>query len=180
MLYYAGTYHGDDFMPGFAGRDWTSIAFIFLIAELATVGPMGSVIRWVAKLNGLFAACVGMLAFGVSCLLIYHGVSALRAPGLGNAPNRRYTYLKLGGDFRLGVGGTFYLSLPVGKSEAPSGFHIAGHELPHAASRDQTFERLLCSATRPTGYACNSADIVVQTGVSPATNSRPTDLQLYL
>lgn len=108
MLYYAGTYHGDEFMPGFAGRDWMSIAFIFLIAELATVGAMGSVIRWIAKLNGLFAdrtsayllafvapiplwlsslallvpnfifaAGVGMLAFGVSCLLIYHGVSAL-------------------------------------------------------------------------------------------------------
>lgn len=108
MLYYAGTYHGDDFMPGFAGRDWFSIAYIFLIAELATVGAMGSVIRWIAKMNGLFAdrtsayllafaapiplwlsslvllvpnfilACVvGMAAFGVSCLVIYHGVSAL-------------------------------------------------------------------------------------------------------
>ncbi|HJW24206.1 MAG TPA: YIP1 family protein [Rhodocyclaceae bacterium] len=108
MLYYAGTYHGDDFMPGFAARDWVSIAFIFLIAELATVGAMGTVIRWVAKLNGhfadrtsayllafaapiplwlsslsllvpnfIFAACLGMLAFGFSCLVIYHGVSAL-------------------------------------------------------------------------------------------------------
>lgn len=108
LLYYAGTYHGDAFMPGFSGRDWMSIAFIFLIAELATVGAMGPAIRWIAKQNGLvadrtsayllgftapiplwlsslsllvpnfiFAACVGMLAFGVSCLLIYHGVSAL-------------------------------------------------------------------------------------------------------
>lgn len=108
MLYYAGTYHGNDFMPGFANRDWVSIAFIFLLAELATVGAMGTVIRWIAKLNGIvadrtsayllafvapiplwlsslsllvpnfiFAACVGMLAFGVSCLVIYHGVSAL-------------------------------------------------------------------------------------------------------
>jgi hypothetical protein len=85
MLYYAGTYHGNDFMPGFASRDWVSIAFIFLIAELATVGAMGTVIRWIAKLNGLVAdrtssyllAFVGMLAFGVSCLVIYHGVSAL-------------------------------------------------------------------------------------------------------
>lgn len=108
MLYYAGTYHGDAFMPGFATRDWVSISFIFLLAELATVGAMGAVIRWIAKLNGLiaghtssyllafvapiplwlsslallvpnfiFAASVGMLAFGASCLLIYHGVSTL-------------------------------------------------------------------------------------------------------
>jgi hypothetical protein len=108
MLYYAGTYHGDDFMPGFAARDWLDISFVFLIAELATVGAMGAVIRWIARLNGLaadrtnsyllaftapiplwlsslallvpsfiFAAGVGILAFGVSCLVIYHGVSVL-------------------------------------------------------------------------------------------------------
>lgn len=29
-------------------------------------------------------------------------------------------------------------------------------------------------------YSYNSANIVVQTGVSPATNSYPTDLHLYL
>lgn len=108
MLYYAGTRHGDVFMPGFAARDWTGIAFIFLIAELAAVGAMGAAIRWIARRHGLstdrrtayllaftapiplwlsslallapsftFAAWVGILAFGISCLVIYHGASVL-------------------------------------------------------------------------------------------------------
>lgn len=55
MLYYAGTLHGDDFMPGFAARDWKTIALIFLVAELASVGLMGPLIRWIAGLNGFTA-----------------------------------------------------------------------------------------------------------------------------
>lgn len=108
MLYYAGTYHGDDFMPGFAARNWATIAFVFFVAEMATVGAMGSVIRWIAGLNGVyadkassyllafaapvplwlsslallvpsfnFAAIAGLFAFGVSCLVIYEGISVL-------------------------------------------------------------------------------------------------------
>lgn len=108
MLYYAGTYHGDDFMPGFAARNWKNIALLFFLAELLTVGAMGSIIRWVAQLNGVtakresayllafaapiplwlsalalfvpnffFAAAAGILALGLSCVVIYHGVATL-------------------------------------------------------------------------------------------------------
>lgn len=56
MLYYAGTYHGDDFMPGFAARNWKNIAVIFFLAEMVTVGAMGWVIRGVARLNGVAAS----------------------------------------------------------------------------------------------------------------------------
>lgn len=108
MLYYAGTYHGDDFMPGFAARNWQAIGFVFFAAEMATVAAMGFIIRWIARANGvaadkassyllafvapiplwlsslallvpnfLFAAAVGMAAFAVSCVVIYHGVAAL-------------------------------------------------------------------------------------------------------
>ena len=53
MLYYAGTYHGDAFMSGFSARDWRSIAIVFFLAELATVGAMGPAIRGIARLNGV-------------------------------------------------------------------------------------------------------------------------------
>lgn len=53
MLYYAGTYHGDAFMPGFAARNWGSIAFVFFLAEMATVTAMGPAIRGIARLNGV-------------------------------------------------------------------------------------------------------------------------------
>ncbi|CAB1369631.1 YIP1 family protein [Denitratisoma oestradiolicum] len=55
MLYYAGTYQGDIFMPGLAARNWLGIGLIFLVAELATVLAMAHVIRWIAAING-FAA----------------------------------------------------------------------------------------------------------------------------
>lgn len=55
MLYYAGTFHGDEFMPGFASRDWTAIGALFFAAEMLTVAAMGPVIRWVSRLNGVDA-----------------------------------------------------------------------------------------------------------------------------
>lgn len=55
MLYYAGTRHGDAFMPGFATRDWGSIALVFFLAELFTVTAMGPAIRGIARLNGVAA-----------------------------------------------------------------------------------------------------------------------------
>lgn len=55
MLYYAGTYQGDLFMPGLATRDWLGIALIFLVAELVTVPAMAHVIRWIAAINGFVA-----------------------------------------------------------------------------------------------------------------------------
>lgn len=108
MLYYAGTHHGDAFIPGFSARDWGSIAAIFLVAELVTVGAMGRYIQWIARLNGVaadrtsayllafiapiplwlsslallvpyffFAAAIGLVAFAISCRLIYHGAAVL-------------------------------------------------------------------------------------------------------
>lgn len=53
MLYYAGTWHGDDFMPGFAARSWGSVALIFFLAEMATVAALGPIIRGIAYLNGV-------------------------------------------------------------------------------------------------------------------------------
>ena len=108
MFYYAGTFHGDDFMPGFADRDWLSIAAIFFAAELATVAAMGRFIEWIARVNHfvadrtsayflafaaaiplwisslalavpslVFAGGVGLLALGLSGVVIYHGVATL-------------------------------------------------------------------------------------------------------
>lgn len=51
MLYYAGTHYGDAFVAGFGNRDWSSIALLFLVAELVTVALMGFVIRGIAFLN---------------------------------------------------------------------------------------------------------------------------------
>lgn len=108
MLYYAGTYQSDIFMPGLATRDWFGIGLIFLVAELLTVPAMAHVIRWVAAINGfaadrtqaallaaaapipLWLSSLGLfvpniffnivlccLAFGLSCIIIYHGVAVL-------------------------------------------------------------------------------------------------------
>lgn len=53
MLYYAGTYHGDEFMAGFAQRNWGAIGLLFFLAEMLTIVAMGHIIRWVASLNGV-------------------------------------------------------------------------------------------------------------------------------
>lgn len=52
MLYYAGTYHGDAFSPGFSERNWTNIGLLFLVAEMATIAAMGPLIQWISWLNG--------------------------------------------------------------------------------------------------------------------------------
>lgn len=65
MLYYAGTYHGDAFMAGFAQRNWTAIGLLFFLAEMVTVAAMGPIIRGIARLNGADAdrTHATMLAF---------------------------------------------------------------------------------------------------------------------
>ncbi len=55
MLYYAGTYHGDDFMAGFAQRNWAAIGALFFAAEMLTVAAMGPVIQGIARLNDVAA-----------------------------------------------------------------------------------------------------------------------------
>lgn len=55
MLYYAGTYHGDQFMAGFAQRNWIAIGTIFFLAEMLTVAAMGPIIQGIARLNGAAA-----------------------------------------------------------------------------------------------------------------------------
>jgi hypothetical protein len=53
MVYYAGTYHGEAFMAGFGAKPWLPVAIAFLLANWATVGAMGWVIRAIAAGNGL-------------------------------------------------------------------------------------------------------------------------------
>lgn len=53
MLYYAGSVHPEVFPPQLAGKDWTQIAGVFFLAEMATLGVMGWLIRQVALTSGL-------------------------------------------------------------------------------------------------------------------------------
>jgi len=53
MVYYAGTYHGEEFMTGFGGKSWLTVAAAFLLAEWATVAGMGWVIKAIAAANGV-------------------------------------------------------------------------------------------------------------------------------
>ncbi|MGM0981990.1 MAG: YIP1 family protein [Pseudomonadota bacterium] len=50
MLYYAGTHYGDDFVAGFAGREWRFITTILFLAEMLTFLVMGWLIH--AVVNG--------------------------------------------------------------------------------------------------------------------------------
>lgn len=52
MLYYAGSLHGDQFVPGFGAKSWLAIALAFLAAEWITLAVMGPVIRAIARANG--------------------------------------------------------------------------------------------------------------------------------
>lgn len=49
MIYFAGTHHGDAFLPGFADRPWLPIAFAFFAAEWVSVGLMGLLVRAIAN-----------------------------------------------------------------------------------------------------------------------------------
>jgi hypothetical protein len=108
MLYYAGTKHGDAFLPGFAAKPWGLISPLFFGMELATFVLMGWFIRqvavtyqiridyydaylvaaiapvplWLSSLGLLvpsliFNAAVLLTAVGMSCALIYHGISTV-------------------------------------------------------------------------------------------------------
>lgn len=50
LLYYAGTHYGDDFIAGFAGKEWRFITTILFLAELLTFFVMGWLIH--AVLDG--------------------------------------------------------------------------------------------------------------------------------
>ncbi|QFU00186.1 Yip1 domain protein [Halomonas sp. THAF5a] len=49
MLYYAGTHYGDDFVMGFADREWRFITTILFLAELLTFFLMGWLIHSVVN-----------------------------------------------------------------------------------------------------------------------------------
>lgn len=49
MIYLAGTYYGDAFAPGYGGKDWGSIALIFLAAELASFAGMGWLVHQICR-----------------------------------------------------------------------------------------------------------------------------------
>ena len=53
MLYYAGTHYPEVFGPAARPRDWTFVAAVFLVAELATFTLMGWLIGQVGETNGL-------------------------------------------------------------------------------------------------------------------------------
>ncbi len=53
MLYYAGTHYGDDFIVGFAGKEWRFITTILFLAELLTFFVMGWLIHAVAESHKL-------------------------------------------------------------------------------------------------------------------------------
>ncbi|WP_416138503.1 YIP1 family protein [Halomonas sp. HK25] len=109
LLYYAGTHYGDEFVAGFADREWRFITTILFLAELLTFFVMGWLIH--AVVNGtrelsidyhdayllaalaplplwssaimllipslLLNALAVLVALGISCILIYHGLQAL-------------------------------------------------------------------------------------------------------
>jgi len=45
LLYFAGVHYGDDFMPGFADKEWRFITTILFLAELLTFFIMGWLIH---------------------------------------------------------------------------------------------------------------------------------------
>lgn len=109
MFYYAGTHYGDEFITGFADREWRFITTILFLAELLTFFVMGWLIHtvvngtrelsisyqdayllaalaplplWSAALvlaipSPLLNVLAALVALGISCSLIYHGLQAL-------------------------------------------------------------------------------------------------------
>lgn len=53
MVFFAGSRHGDQFLPGFADRDWPAIALILWQAEWLTIPLMIGIVRTLAHLNGV-------------------------------------------------------------------------------------------------------------------------------
>ncbi|HDZ38375.1 MAG TPA: DUF1282 domain-containing protein [Marinobacter sp.] len=53
LLYYAGTHYGDDFITGFAGKEWRFITTILFLAELLTFFVMGWLIHAVVESHKL-------------------------------------------------------------------------------------------------------------------------------
>jgi hypothetical protein len=53
MLYYAGTHYPEAFLAGAVGKDWAQISVLFFLAEMATLGGMGWLIKQVAETDGL-------------------------------------------------------------------------------------------------------------------------------
>jgi hypothetical protein len=53
MLYYAGTSHPEVFPPQIDVKPWGEVAVVFFLAEIATLGFMGWLVRQVAASHGL-------------------------------------------------------------------------------------------------------------------------------
>lgn len=49
LMYYAGTHYGDNFLPGFADKDWRFITTTLFLAELLTFFVMGWLIHSVLE-----------------------------------------------------------------------------------------------------------------------------------
>lgn len=130
LLYYAGTHYGDDFVIGFADREWRFITTILFLAELLTFFVMGWLIQ--AVVNGtrelsidyhdayllaalaplplwssgivllipslLLNALAVLVALGISCSLVYHGLQALceRSDNDINTMSAAYTIMAAG------------------------------------------------------------------------------------
>ena len=94
LLYYAGTHYGDAFVAGFADREWRFITTILFLAELLTFFVMGWLIHAVVNASQhlridyqdalvlvipslLLNALAVLVALGISCSLVYHGLQAL-------------------------------------------------------------------------------------------------------
>lgn len=51
MLYFAGTYYGDEILSGFSAKPWALIATLFFVAEMMTFIVMGWLIKAIAEAN---------------------------------------------------------------------------------------------------------------------------------
>lgn len=130
LLYYAGTHYGDDFVAGFAGREWRFITTILFLAELLTFFLMGWLIHAVVNATRelsldyhdayllaalaplplwssaivllipslLLNALAVLVALGISCSLLYHGLQALceRNDNDVNTMSATYTIMAAG------------------------------------------------------------------------------------
>lgn len=130
LLYYAGTHYGDDFVVGFADREWRFITTILFLAELLTFFVMGWLIHAVVNATRelsidyhdayllaalaplpLWSSAIVLLipslalnalavlvALGISCSLVYHGLQALceRSDNDVNTMSATYTIMAAG------------------------------------------------------------------------------------
>jgi hypothetical protein len=53
MIYFAGSYHGDAFLPGFGARPWMPIAVAFFLAEWVSIALMGLLVKAIAAAHNV-------------------------------------------------------------------------------------------------------------------------------